>query len=45
MGHVNAQMILGALTTIEAGLVALGIAHGPGGASAAARAIAGQGAA
>ncbi len=32
MGHVNAQMILGALGTIDAGLKSLGIAHGPGGA-------------
>jgi alanine-glyoxylate transaminase/serine-glyoxylate transaminase/serine-pyruvate transaminase len=40
MGHVNAAMILGALATIEAGMTALGIAHGPGGAAAAARAIA-----
>ncbi len=30
MGHVNAHMTLGALAVIEAGLVALGIAHGPG---------------
>lgn len=40
MGHVNAQMILGALATIEAGLKAVGIAHGPGGVSAAAEVIA-----
>ncbi len=30
MGHVNAHMTLGALAVIEAGLVALGIPHGPG---------------
>ncbi|MEY2956649.1 MAG: hypothetical protein RL123_1377 [Pseudomonadota bacterium] len=40
MGHLNAQMILGALATIEAGLIALDIPHGAGGAAAAARAIA-----
>lgn len=31
MGHVNAQMILGALATIEAGLKAVDMAHQPGG--------------
>ncbi len=31
MGHVNAQMILGALATIEAGLKATNIPHAPGG--------------
>ena len=35
MGHVNAPMILGALTVIEVGLIALGIPHGKGGAQAA----------
>ncbi len=35
MGHVNAHMILGALGTMEAGLTALGIPHGRGGAAAA----------
>ena len=35
MGHVNAQMILGALATIEAGLKAVGIPHAAGGAAAA----------
>lgn len=40
MGHVNAQMVLGALATIEAGLKAVGIAHAPGGAAAAAAVIA-----
>jgi alanine-glyoxylate transaminase / serine-glyoxylate transaminase / serine-pyruvate transaminase len=28
MGHVNAQMVLGALATIEAGLLAVGVPHG-----------------
>lgn len=37
MGHVNAHMILGALAVIEAGMLAVGIAHEPGGVSAAAR--------
>jgi alanine-glyoxylate transaminase/serine-glyoxylate transaminase/serine-pyruvate transaminase len=36
MGHVNAPMVLGTLGVIEAALVALGIPHGRGGASAAA---------
>jgi alanine-glyoxylate transaminase/serine-glyoxylate transaminase/serine-pyruvate transaminase len=35
MGHVNAPMILGTLTVIEVGLIALGIPHGKGGAQAA----------
>ncbi len=35
MGHVNAPMILGALTVIEIGLIALDIPHGKGGAQAA----------
>ncbi len=35
MGHVNAHMTLGALAVIEAGLLALGIPHGPGLAAAA----------
>ena len=39
MGHVNAHMVLGALTVMEAGMAALGIPHGPGGAGAAARAL------
>ena len=30
MGHVNAHMTLGALAVMEAGMAALGIAHGPG---------------
>ena len=41
MGHVNAQMILGTLTSIEAGLLALGVEHAPGGAAAAAKVISG----
>lgn len=44
MGHVNAPMVLGALGTIEAGLAALGIPHGPGGVAAAAEVVAGVGA-
>jgi len=36
MGHVNAQMILGALGAIETGMKALDIPHGPGAISAAA---------
>ncbi|NNF71708.1 MAG: alanine--glyoxylate aminotransferase family protein [Rhodobacteraceae bacterium] len=41
MGHVNAHMVMGALGAIEAGMRATGIAHGPGGLTAAAREIAG----
>lgn len=44
MGHVNAHMTLGVLATMQAGLQALNIAHGPGALEAAATAIA-QGAA
>jgi alanine-glyoxylate transaminase/serine-glyoxylate transaminase/serine-pyruvate transaminase len=40
MGHINAHMMMGALGVIEAGFVALGIAHGPGALSAAAAVIA-----
>lgn len=40
MGHVNAQMILGALATIEAGLQALDAPHGRGAVDAAAGVIA-----
>jgi len=40
MGHLSAQMILGALGTIEAGLTAVGIGHRPGGVVAAADVIA-----
>ena len=42
MGHVNAQMIMGTLGSIQAGLLALDIPHGPGGLDAAARALAGK---
>lgn len=35
MGHVNAPMLLGSLSVIEMGLVALGIPHGRGGVTAA----------
>ncbi len=35
MGHINAPMIMGTLSTIEIGLNALGIPHGKGGAQAA----------
>jgi alanine-glyoxylate transaminase/serine-glyoxylate transaminase/serine-pyruvate transaminase len=41
MGHVNAQMVLGALATIEAGLTATGVPHGRGAVDAAAGVIAG----
>lgn len=41
MGHVNAQMILGVLGTIEAGLQALGVPHGAGAVDRAAAVIAG----
>ncbi len=41
MGHVNAHMALGVIGAMEAGLKALGIAHRPGGATAAAEIIAG----
>ena len=40
MGHVNAQMIMAVLGTIQAGLIACDIAHGPGALDAAARVIA-----
>ena len=39
MGHVNAHMTLGVLAAMEAGLGALGIAHGPGALDAAAAVI------
>jgi alanine-glyoxylate transaminase/serine-glyoxylate transaminase/serine-pyruvate transaminase len=39
MGHLNPPMLLGTLATIDAGLTALGIAHGPGATEAATRAI------
>ena len=35
MGHVNAHMVLGVLSAIEAGLKALGIDHAPGGVTSA----------
>ncbi|MEM6477961.1 MAG: aminotransferase class V-fold PLP-dependent enzyme [Pseudomonadota bacterium] len=41
MGHVNAHMVLGTLTSIEAGLSALGLPFGAGGAAAAARVASG----
>ena len=40
MGHVNAQMMLGALATIEAGLKAVKLPHQPGGIEKAAEVIA-----
>ncbi len=40
MGHVNAHMLLGVLGVIEAGMDALGIEHGDGALSAAARVVA-----
>lgn len=40
MGHVNAHMIMAVVGTIEAGLTALDIEHGPGALQAAANAIA-----
>ena len=40
MGHVSAHLHLGTLATIEAGMQALSIPHGPGGAAAAATEIA-----
>lgn len=40
MGHVNAHMIMGVLGTIDAGLKALGIPHGEGALTAAAKALA-----
>ncbi len=41
MGHVNAHMTLGALAVMEAGMLALGIPHGPGALGAAAKVVAG----
>jgi len=40
MGHVNAQMILSLLATVQTGLIALDIPHGPGAIDAAAKVIA-----
>lgn len=42
MGHINAQMILGALATIEAGLAAIDLPHAPGGVVKAAELIAAE---
>jgi alanine-glyoxylate transaminase/serine-glyoxylate transaminase/serine-pyruvate transaminase len=42
MGHVNAQMVMAVLGTIDAGLKALDIAHGRGALDAAAMVIAGK---
>ena len=41
MGHVNAQMVMGALGSIGAALAALDIPHGPGALEAAAEALSG----
>ncbi|MBF9051477.1 aminotransferase class V-fold PLP-dependent enzyme [Roseobacter sp. HKCCD9010] len=41
MGHVNAQMVLGVLGSLQAGMSALQIAHDPNGLSAAAEVISG----
>jgi alanine-glyoxylate transaminase/serine-glyoxylate transaminase/serine-pyruvate transaminase len=35
MGHINAHMVLGMLSSVQAGMAALGIAHGAGGMDAA----------
>lgn len=40
MGHVNAHMVMGVLGTLQAGLEAVGIEHGPGALDAAARRLA-----
>jgi alanine-glyoxylate transaminase/serine-glyoxylate transaminase/serine-pyruvate transaminase len=40
MGHVNAHMVLGVLGVIDAGLKALGIAHGDGALAAASKVVA-----
>jgi alanine-glyoxylate transaminase / serine-glyoxylate transaminase / serine-pyruvate transaminase len=42
MGHVNAHMVLGALSVMQAGMEALGIEHGAGALAAATRALAGD---
>ncbi len=39
MGHVNAHMVLGVLGVIEAGMVSLGIEHGEGALTAAAKVV------
>jgi alanine-glyoxylate transaminase/serine-glyoxylate transaminase/serine-pyruvate transaminase len=43
MGHCNAAMVMGALGSMQAGLIALGIPHGPGGLEAAAASLATSG--
>jgi alanine-glyoxylate transaminase / serine-glyoxylate transaminase / serine-pyruvate transaminase len=43
MGHLDPPMLLGCLATVEAGLKALGVAHGEGALSAAAAAVAAAG--
>lgn len=43
MGHVNAQMVLGVLGSLQAGMAALQIPHDPGGLEAATAVIAGTG--
>ncbi|WP_375175321.1 pyridoxal-phosphate-dependent aminotransferase family protein [Pseudooceanicola sp.] len=40
MGHLNAHMVLGMLGTLEAGMQAIGVHHGPGALAAAAKVIA-----
>ncbi|GAA6179959.1 aminotransferase class V-fold PLP-dependent enzyme [Shimia sp. NS0008-38b] len=40
MGHVNAQMIMGLLATVQAGMIAMDIPHGPGAVEAAAKVVA-----
>lgn len=40
MGHVNAQMIMGLLATVQTGLIALDIPHGSGAIEAAAKVVA-----
>ena len=40
MGHVNAPMVMGALSAIQSGLITLGISHGEGALPAAAKVIA-----
>ncbi len=42
MGHLNPPTLLGTLATVEAGLAALGISHGPGALEAAAAVVAGD---
>ena len=41
MGHVNSHMVLGLLSTLEAGMQAIGIARGDGALEAAAAACSG----